>query len=157
ELFGHERGAFTGANAQHRGVFEQAHGGTLFLDEIGELPLELQARLLRVLETWEVRRIGGESDVRVDVRLVCATHRDLRKMVADGEMRLDLYHRISLLVLPVPPLRDRPGDIEALARHFLSRESEQLGPKRISEPAVARLLAYDWPGNARELRNIVLR
>ncbi|HEY8430436.1 MAG TPA: sigma 54-interacting transcriptional regulator, partial [Sandaracinaceae bacterium] len=157
ELFGHERGAFTGANALHRGVFEQAHGGTLFLDEIGELPLDLQARLLRVLETWEVRRIGGESAVRVDVRLVCATHRDLRKMVADGEMRLDLYHRISLLVLPVPPLRERPGDIEALARHFLARESEQLGPKRISEPAVARLLAYDWPGNARELRNIVLR
>ncbi len=157
ELFGHEKGAFTGANAQHRGVFEQAHGGTLFLDEIGELPLDLQARLLRVLETWEVRRIGGERDVSVDVRLVCATHRDLRKMVADGTLRLDLYHRVSLLVLPVPALRERTEDIEALAEHFLAREAEQLGPKKISKPAIARLLAYDWPGNARELRNVVLR
>ncbi len=157
ELFGHERGAFTGANAQHRGVFEQAHGGTLFLDEIGELPLDLQARLLRVLETWEVRRLGGERDIQVDVRLVCATHRDLRKMVAEGAMRLDLYHRISLLVLPVPPLRERTDDIGPLAEHFLAREAEQLGARKLSKPALARLLAYDWPGNARELRNIVLR
>ncbi len=157
ELFGHERGAFTGAMGQHRGVFEQAHGGTLFFDEIGELPLDLQARLLRVLETWEVRRVGAERAISVDVRLVCATHRDLRKMVADGQFRQDLYYRIAHLVVSVPPLRDRPDDIAALAEHFLERSPEQLGPRRITETAIAALLGYDWPGNVRELRNMVLR
>ena len=157
ELFGHEKGAFTGASAEHRGVFEQAHGGTLFLDEIGELPLDLQARLLRVLESWEVRRVGAERAVKVDVRLVCASHRDLRAMVREGTLRKDLYHRIAILVIEVPPLRERPEDIEPLAECFLARDVEQLGPRRFSEPAIARLLAYDWPGNARELRNLVLR
>src|SRR5690606_21290246 len=157
ELFGHERGAFTGASTEHRGVFEQADGGTLFLDEIGELPLDLQARLLRVLETWEIRRVGGERPVKVDVRLICASHRDLRKMVADGTMREDLYHRIAILVIQVPPLRARPEDIEPLAECFLARARDELGPRRLSQPAIARLLAHDWPGNARELRNLVLR
>jgi pSer/pThr/pTyr-binding forkhead associated (FHA) protein len=133
ELFGHERGAFTGATSVHRGVFEQADGGTLFLDEIGELPLELQARLLRVLETREVRRVGGEQSFRVDVRIVCATQ----------------------LVVRVPPLRERPDDIRALAEHFLSEARSVCGPRVFTQEALDRLLAHDWPGNARELRNVV--
>jgi transcriptional regulator with AAA-type ATPase domain len=155
ELFGHERGAFTGANQTHRGLFEQAHGGTLFLDEIGELPLECQARLLRVLESGELRRVGGESTLRVDVRLVCATHRDLRAMVADGRFREDLYYRIARLVLEVPALRSRPEDVRALARHFLRQVRGELGVRELSSDAEARLVAYDWPGNARELRNVL--
>jgi DNA-binding NtrC family response regulator len=155
ELFGHEKGAFTGANQTHRGLFEQAHGGTLFLDEIGELPLECQARLLRVLESGELRRVGGEAMLRVDVRLVCATHRDLRAMVADGTFREDLYYRIARLVLEVPALRSRPEDVRALARHFLRQVRNELGPRELSSDAEARLVAYDWPGNARELRNVL--
>lgn len=155
ELFGHVRGAFTGAAADHRGVFEQAHRGTLFLDEIGELPLDLQARLLRVLETGELRRVGAESSVTVDVRLVCATHRDLRAMVADGTFRSDLYYRIARLVVHVPPLRERPADIPALSRHFLQGMEHDVGRRVLTEAAQARLLAYSWPGNARELRNVL--
>jgi DNA-binding NtrC family response regulator len=155
ELFGHERGAFTGAVGVHRGVFEQADGGTLFLDEVGELPLALQARLLRVLETWLVRRVGGESSVRVDVRLVCATHRDLPSMVRDGTFRQDLYYRLARLVLTVPPLRGRPQDIVALATHFLDGMASDVGARRLTEAARARLVAHDWPGNARELRNVL--
>jgi pSer/pThr/pTyr-binding forkhead associated (FHA) protein len=157
ELFGHERGSFTGAAAQHRGVFEQADGGTLFLDEIGELPLDLQARLLRVLETWEVRRVGAERSIAVDVRLVCATHRDLPAMVREGELRQDLYFRIAQLVVQVPPLRERPDDVAALADHFVARAAPELGARRLSREAIARLLEYAWPGNARELRNVVQR
>jgi transcriptional regulator with AAA-type ATPase domain len=155
ELFGHERGAFTGANASHRGVFEQADGGTLFLDEVGELPLELQARLLRVLEVGELRRVGGEHRVRVDVRLVCATHRDLRAMAAAGEFRQDLYFRIARLVVEVPALRFRPDDVRALAAHFLRQMADDVGTRELSPEALARLAAYPWPGNARELRNIL--
>jgi DNA-binding NtrC family response regulator len=155
ELFGHEKGAFTGAAALRRGVFEQADKGTLFLDEIGELPLELQARLLRVLETWQVRRVGGESTIPVDVRLVCATHRDLRAMVVKGEFREDLYYRLARLVVAVPPLAERPEDIEALAVHFLRQIRDDVGHKRLSDDALAQLLAHPWPGNARELRNVV--
>jgi len=155
ELFGHEKGAFTGASQTHRGLFEQAHGGTLFLDEIGELPLECQARLLRVLESGELRRVGGEAMLRVDVRLVCATHRDLRAMVAEGAFREDLYYRIARLVLEVPALRSRPEDVRALARHFLHQVRNELGPRELSSGAEARLVAYDWPGNARELRNVL--
>jgi transcriptional regulator with AAA-type ATPase domain/pSer/pThr/pTyr-binding forkhead associated (FHA) protein len=157
ELFGHERGAFTGASGVHRGVFEQAHGGTLFLDEIGELPLDMQARLLRVLETGEVRRVGAESTIQVDVRLVCATHRNLARMVAETTMRQDLFFRLAVLMIDIPPLRERPQDIQPLAEHFLARAIEQIGPRAVSEEAVARLVAYRWPGNARELRNVVLR
>jgi DNA-binding NtrC family response regulator len=155
ELFGHEKGAFTGAHAARRGVFEQADGGTLFLDEIGELPLELQARLLRVLETWQVRRLGSERPIGVKVRLVCATHRDLSAMIEEGTFRQDLYYRIAQLGVAVPPLRERPADVEALAAHFLAQAAEQLGPRRFGAGAVERLLLHDWPGNARELRNVI--
>ncbi len=153
ELFGHERGAFTGAIQSHRGAFEQAHGGTLFLDEVAELPSDLQTRLLRVLETWHVRRVGSELARHVDVRLVCATHRDLRRMVQEGSFRADLYYRIHRLVIDVPPLRHRTDDIGALAEHFLSSMAAEVGPKRLSSEAIWRLRAYSWPGNVRELRN----
>jgi len=156
ELFGHERGAFTGAHSQHRGVFEQAQGGTLFLDEIAELPTQLQARLLRVLDGWTVRRVGGERAIPVDVRLVCATHRDLRAMTRDGRFREDLYYRIHQLGIVVPPLRDRPADVVALAEHFLAQAAGDLGARVLDEDAKSTLLAYTWPGNARELRNVVL-
>lgn len=155
ELFGHEKGAFTGALMQRRGVFEQADGGTLFLDEIGELPLELQARLLRVLESGELRRVGAEQSIRVDVRLVCATHRDIREMVDEGRFRRDLYYRLAQLFLEVPPLRERPEDIRALASHFLSAISTDLGSRELSSKAMECLLAHDWPGNVRELRNVI--
>ncbi len=155
ELFGHERGAFTGALTQRRGVFEQADGGTLFLDEIGELPMELQTRLLRVLESGELRRVGAEQPIRVDVRLVCATHRDIRGMVEEGKFRRDLYYRLAQLFLEVPPLRERPLDVRALARHFLSAISAEVGPRELSDAAMERLLAHDWPGNVRELRNVI--
>jgi transcriptional regulator with AAA-type ATPase domain len=155
ELFGHERGAFTGAAGRHRGVFEQAQGGTLFLDEIAELPAELQARLLRVLETGEIRRVGSEAVLHVDVRLVCATHRDLREMVGDGSFRQDLYFRIARLVIEVPSLRVRPEDLRVLARRFLAEITEQLGPRELAPEALVRLQAYAWPGNVRELRNVL--
>ncbi len=153
ELFGHERGAFTGAVQSHRGAFEQAHGGTLFLDEVAELPSDLQTRLLRVLESWQVRRVGSEFERNVDVRLVCATHRDLRRMVQEGSFRADLYYRIHRLVIDVPALRHRTDDIGPLANHFLSSMAGEVGSKRMSAKAVWRLRAYSWPGNVRELRN----
>jgi transcriptional regulator with AAA-type ATPase domain len=155
ELFGHERGAFTGASNARRGVFEQAEGGTLFLDEIGELPLSLQARLLRVLESGEVRRVGSESSRSIDVRVVCATHRDLRAMVADGAFRQDLYFRIARVVLEIPPLRLRLEDVDALSRHVLRELSGAIGHKQLSPAAQARLRAHRWPGNVRELRNVL--
>jgi len=155
ELFGHERGAFSGADALHRGVFEQADGGTLFLDEVGELPLDQQARLLRVLESGELRRVGSERTRHVDVRLVCATHRDLRGMVADAEFRRDLYYRLARVVIDVPPLRARAQDVAALARHFLRQIAADVGERELSEDALVQLLAYPWPGNARELRNVL--
>jgi len=155
ELFGHERGAFTGAERQHRGLFERASGGTLFLDEVGELSLRSQAQLLRVLETWRICRVGGEAEIPVDVRLICATHRDLRAMVDEGSFRLDLYYRLTRLVLEVPPLRERPDDIMALAEHFLRELIPELGPRRLGPDARALLLSHGWPGNARELRNVI--
>jgi DNA-binding NtrC family response regulator len=155
ELFGHERGAFTGASNARRGAFEQADGGTLFLDEIGELPLSLQARLLRVLESGEVKRVGGESARQVDVRIVCATHRDLRSMVAAGTFRQDLYFRIARLVLELPPLRARHEDIRALCVHFLQLLEPTLGRRALEPAALQRLLRYAWPGNVRELRNVL--
>jgi DNA-binding NtrC family response regulator len=155
ELFGHERGAFTGAVQAHRGAFEQAHGGTLFLDEVAELPPDLQTRLLRVLESWHVRRVGSEAARRVDVRLVCATHKDLRAMVREGRFRSDLYYRIHRLVIEVPPLRVRPDDIACLARHFLLRMQSEVGERSLEPHALERLQAYPWPGNVRELRNVL--
>ena len=155
QLFGHEKGAFTGAVAQHRGVFEQADGGTLFLDEIGELPLPMQARLLRVLDTWEIRRVGSESTLRVNVRLVCATHRNLAELALSGAFREDLYYRLARLPIVIGPLRDRPEDIVPLAEHFLARTRSELGPRSFTAAALSRLCTHEWPGNARELRNVV--
>jgi DNA-binding NtrC family response regulator len=155
ELFGHERGAFTGANGMRRGVFEQADGGTLFLDEIGELPLPLQARLLRVLESGEVRRVGAESARRVNVRLVCATHRDLRALAANGQFRADLYFRIARSVIELPPLRARLDDVAPIAAYVLAGLVPVLGDKALSSAAIERLRGYSWPGNVRELRNVV--
>lgn len=155
ELFGHERGAFTGAVGQRRGAFEQAQGGTLLLDEIGELPLDMQTRLLRVLETWQIRRVGGESTIQLDVRLVCATHRDLSQMVAAGTFRQDLFYRLTRLVVRVSPLSSRADDILPLAEHFLASLEGEIGPRALSTAAARRLLAHNWPGNARELRNVL--
>ena len=158
QLFGHAKGAFTGADAEARGAFEQAHGGTLFLDEIGELPLSMQAQLLRVLETWTVRPVGAERERAIDVRLVTATHRDLRQLVKAGRFRLDLLHRLQQLVLRVPPLRDRPEDIAPLARHFLRDAALDEGARRtFSECALDRLHRHFYEGNVRELRNIVVQ
>jgi DNA-binding NtrC family response regulator len=155
ELFGHERGAFTGATNARRGVFEQADGGTLFLDEIGELPLPLQARLLRVLECGEVRRVGAESTRRVDVRVVCATHRDLRTLTAEGGFREDLYFRLARVVIEIPPLRARPEDIDALCHHFLRELEPMVGRRTLSKEAMTLLRSHPWPGNVRELRNVL--
>lgn len=155
ELFGFERGAFTGAHARFRGVFERAHTGTLFLDELGELPLDLQVRLLRVLETRRVRRIGGTEWMHVQVRLVSATLKDLREEVLAGRFRPDLFHRVAGLTISVPPLRERREDILPLARYFLDQAEPEVGPRQLSKRAFGRLLEYDWPGNIRELRNVV--
>jgi transcriptional regulator with AAA-type ATPase domain len=155
ELFGHERGAFTGAVHAHRGAFEQAHKGTLFLDEVAELPPDLQTRLLRVLETWEVRRVGSEAARRVDVRLVCATHRDLRAMAQEGRFRPDLYYRIHRLVVEVPPLRSRLEDVAPLARHVLRQMQPEIGERCLTSDALGRLRSHPWPGNVRELRNVL--
>ncbi|MGB8224761.1 MAG: sigma 54-interacting transcriptional regulator, partial [Polyangiales bacterium] len=155
ELFGHERGAFTGAVQAHRGAFEQAHGGTLFLDEVAELPPDLQTRLLRVLGTWDVRRVGSETARRVDVRLLCATHRDLRAMVREGGFRSDLYYRIHRLVVDVPSLRVRPDDIVCLAQHFIRRMQPEIGERHLEAQALERLCGHRWPGNVRELRNVL--
>ncbi len=155
ELFGHERGAFTGAAQAHRGAFERAHEGTLFLDEVAELPADLQTRLLRVLETWHVRRVGGEVARKVDVRLLCATHCDLRAMVREGRFRSDLFYRIHRLVVTVPPLRSRRDDIAPLARHFLRQMEPALGGRELTSDALERLCNHPWAGNVRELRNVL--
>lgn len=158
QLFGHERGAFTGAESAHRGAFEQAEGGTLFLDEVGELPLTTQARLLRVLETWEIRRLGSEQVRKVDLRLVTATNRDLRREVAAGRFREDLHYRLMQFLIVVPPLRDRVADIAPLARRFLGEVALDLGaPKVLTADALERLERHDFRGNVRELRNLVIQ
>ena len=159
-LFGHEKGAFTGATDKHTGKFVEAHGGTLFLDEIGDLPLDVQVKLLRAVQDGEVDPVGGRSTVRVDIRLISATHRDLLQQVKDGGFREDLFYRLNVFPIYVPPLRERRGDIESLVRHFLSRISaaETRGRvKAISGRALAMLEAYDWPGNIRQLENAVFR
>jgi two-component system response regulator AtoC len=158
EMFGHEKGSFTGADRQHRGVFERAHRGTLFLDEITEMSLDLQVKLLRVLETSQVQRVGGHEPIGVDIRVVAATNRTPSGAVADGKLREDLFYRLNVFPLIAPPLRDRPGDVESLAVHFLSEISEREGkPRRFSPAALARLASHSWPGNVRELRNAVQR
>ena len=151
ELFGHVRGAFTGATHSTHGLFQAASGGTLFLDEIAEMPLPLQAKLLRVLQDGEVRRVGETRTFSVDTRIFCATHRDLRKAVAEGRFRDDLYYRLKVFTLEVPPLRRRPEDILPLAEMFLRQEKHPTG--RFTAAAEQALLAYSWPGNVRELSN----
>jgi len=154
ELFGHGKGAFTGASSARRGLFEEADGGTLFLDEIGEMPLTLQAKLLRALQDGEVRRVGENRAFAVDVRIVCATHRDLAELVRAGAFREDLYFRLKVLTLKVPPLRERRDDILPLAVQFLSEQSRRL--EGFTPEAEALLLRYRWPGNVRELQSAVL-
>ncbi|QTD46918.1 nitrogen regulation protein NR(I) [Ottowia testudinis] len=156
ELFGHERGAFTGAQTLRRGRFEQADGGTLFLDEIGDMPFDLQTRLLRVLSDGQFYRVGGHSAVKTNVRVIAATHQDLERRVKEGAFREDLFHRLNVIRLRLPPLRERAQDIPGLARHFLAQSARQLGvePKRMAEPALARLAAFAFPGNVRQLENI---
>ncbi len=159
ELFGHEKGAFTGAAARHTGKFEQAHEGTLFLDEIGDMPLPMQAKLLRVLEEAEVERVGGDHAIRVDVRVLVATHRHLEELVRQGSFRQDLFHRIFVFPLQLPPLRDRLDDIPILAAHFAAQIAAQNAwkPRAFSSAALAALGQYAWPGNVRELRNVIER
>lgn len=151
ELFGHEKGAFTGAVTKRKGHFREAHEGTLFLDEIGDMPLELQASLLRATETGQILPVGGDREVTVDCRLVAATNRNLEDDVAEGRFRQDLYYRLNVITIEIPPLRERPEDIPALARFFLNRDKTE--PKRLSRAATQALLAHPWPGNVRELAN----
>ena len=156
ELFGHERGAFTGAAAQRRGRFEQADGGTLFLDEIGDMPFDLQTRLLRVLQEGEFYRVGGHLPVKVDVRIIAATHQDLSQRVRDGVFREDLMHRLNVIRLEIPPLRERREDVSLLLNTFLKRAARELDspPKMLTPDALAILEGYDWPGNVRQLENM---
>jgi DNA-binding NtrC family response regulator len=158
ELFGHEKGAFTGADRQKRGLIEGAEGGTLFLDEIGEIDATIQAKLLRVLETGIFRRVGGNKDLQANARVVAATNRDLEAMSRSGDFRLDLYYRLSVFVIDTPPLRERRDDIPHLAEHFIAHHNfSRRIDKRIGSEAMRRLTAYDWPGNVRELKNVVER
>jgi len=159
ELFGHEKGSFTGAAGRHIGKFEQAHRGTLFLDEIGDMPIAMQAKLLRVLEEGEIERVGGDRPFAVDVRVVVATHRNLEEQVRLGTFREDLYHRVFVFPIVLPPLRERREDIRALAAHFVTQLSAQnhWKPKAISPGAIEALERYAWPGNVRELRNVIER
>jgi DNA-binding NtrC family response regulator len=158
ELFGHEKGSFTGADRQHRGIFERAHGGTLFLDEISEMPVELQVRLLRVIETRTLTRVGGDRPIEVDVRLITATNRDLDQAVRDGKFREDLLYRLNVFPIEVPPLRRRGDDVELLANHFLEELNRHNGArKRLTPAAVERLRQHGWPGNVRELKNTIER
>jgi two-component system response regulator HydG len=157
ELFGHERGSFTGAVKRKLGRFELADGGTLFLDEVGEISPQVQTKLLRVLQEREIQRVGAEDTLKVDVRVVCATHRQLKAEVEAGRFREDLYYRLHVVPLRVPPLRERPEDIGHLARHFIAKHAARVNPaiKGLEADAVAALCRYAWPGNVRELENVV--
>ena len=158
ELFGHEKGAFTGATTQRLGVFERAKSGTVLLDEVGELPLEQQVALLRVLESKKVTRVGGNREIPLDTRIIAATNKDLKKLVAEGKFREDLYFRLAVVPIHVPPLRERRDDIPLLAEHFLLRYHEQYGsPTSVSDEVLERLGAFSWPGNVRELKHVLLR
>jgi transcriptional regulator with GAF, ATPase, and Fis domain len=159
ELFGHEKGSFTGAMARRLGRFEMADGGTLFLDEVGDLPPDVQVKLLRVLQEREFERVGGSETIKVDVRVVSATHRDLEKQIADGAFREDLYYRLNVFPIVLPPLRERTSDIPVLAEHFVQKYAPGAGkPVRGLDPgAVAALAGYSWPGNVRELENVLER
>ena len=158
ELFGHEKGSFTGAVGRHIGKFEQAHGGTLFLDEIGDMPPEAQTRLLRALQSGRIRRVGGREEIAIDVRIIAATNRDLAPMIASGSFREDLFYRLNVVPIHLPPLRERKGDVEPLVRHFLRQAAAEGLPARgLSKEAVALLEPQPWRGNVRELRNFVFR
>ena len=159
ELFGYEKGAFTGANTNRTGLIEAADGGTLFLDEIGELPFEAQARLLRFIQEGEIRRIGSVESRKVDVRLICATHRDLQQLTLEGRFRQDLYYRINVMRLQLPALRERGKDILELAEYILEKRASELGKegRRFSPKAIQAITTYTWPGNVRELENAVER
>ncbi|MGE0697627.1 MAG: nitrogen regulation protein NR(I) [Hyphomicrobiaceae bacterium] len=158
ELFGHEKGSFTGAQMRKDGRFEQAEGGTLFLDEIGDMPLEAQTRLLRVLQEGEYTSVGGRTPIRTNVRIIAATHRDLRTQIQQGLFREDLYYRLNVVPIRLPPLRERLEDVGDLARHFLRQAARDgLGERSISPPAIERLKRHSWPGNVRELENVIRR
>jgi Nif-specific regulatory protein len=159
ELFGHEKGAFTGATAQHKGRFELARGGTIFLDEIGDLSAHTQIRLLRILQEKEFERVGGSETIKTDARIIAATNRDLEALVETGTFRQDLYYRLNVFPILIPPLRERKADILLLADHFVEKYSKLLHKdiKRISTPAIDMLMAYHWPGNIRELENCIER
>jgi transcriptional regulator with PAS, ATPase and Fis domain len=158
-LFGHERGAFTGAVRREIGLFEAAQGGTIFLDEIAEVKLEIQAKLLRALQEREIRRVGGKENIPIDVRIVAATNRDLEESVRDGRFRADLFYRLNILKLTLPPLRDRISDIPLLAEHFLARHGEKGVPpvREITKEALRLMMRYPWPGNIRELSSVIER
>ncbi|WP_370087384.1 sigma-54-dependent transcriptional regulator [Ekhidna sp.] len=159
ELFGHEKGSFTSAHKQRIGKFEQAHGGTLFLDEIGDMSLSAQAKVLRALQDKKITRVGGDKSISVDVRVLAATNKNLKKEIEDGNFREDLYHRLSVMVITVPPLRERKEDIKLLAEHFLTQVAEDYGTiaKSIDDAAISQLENYEWTGNIRELRNVIER
>src|SRR5688500_17018451 len=158
ELFGHEKGAFTGANSRSSGRFEQAEGGTLFLDEIGDMPMEAQTRLLRVLQQGEYTTVGGRTPIKTDVRIIAATNKDLRLLIQQGLFREDLFFRLNVVPLRLPPLRERAEDVPDLIRHFFAQgESEGLRTKRISSGGIELMKRYPWPGNVRELENLIRR
>lgn len=159
EMFGHRRGSFTGAVAEKAGLFETAHGGTLFLDEVGELPLSMQVKLLRAIQERCFRKVGGNEDIKVDVRIIAATNRDLEAAVRKGTFREDLYYRLNVILLKTPPLRERQGDVRILAEHFLRKCAGKLKtcPKGFDPDAMVALEAYEWPGNVRELENVIER
>ncbi|MBU1775714.1 MAG: sigma-54 dependent transcriptional regulator, partial [Gammaproteobacteria bacterium] len=159
EMFGHEKGSFTGAAKARKGVFEQAHGGTLFLDEIGEMSLGMQVKLLRAIQERVIVRVGGETPIPVDVRLICATKCDLLKLVKDGRFREDLYYRLNVISLTIPPLRARPADIPVLVRHFIAKHASLAGgrPVEVSAHALDELVRHTWPGNVRELEHVIER
>ncbi|MFI4874769.1 MAG: sigma-54-dependent transcriptional regulator [Blastopirellula sp. JB062] len=157
ELFGHEKGAFTGADSRRIGKFEQCNGGTIFLDEVGDMSLTIQAKVLRLLQDQRFERLGGTETITTDVRIISATNRDLEEMIADGEFRLDLYHRLKSFEIAIPPLRDRDGDLEQLVQYFLKQFNKQLGKEitGLSAESLIRLKSYDWPGNIRELQSVL--
>ncbi|HXG04492.1 MAG TPA: nitrogen regulation protein NR(I) [Candidatus Binatia bacterium] len=157
EMFGHERGAFTDARERRLGKFELAHGGTLYLDEIGDMPVDLQTKLLRALQERTIERVGGHEPIAVDVRVLAATNRDLESLMKEGRFREDLYYRLNVVTLHLPPLRERRRDIPLLVEHFLAKYAGELGERGVAPEALDRLVAYDWPGNVRELENVVQR
>jgi two-component system nitrogen regulation response regulator GlnG len=157
EMFGHERGAFTDAKERRLGKVELAHGGTLYLDEIGDMPLELQSKLLRALQERVIERVGGREPIPIDVRVLAATHRDLESLMKDGRFREDLYYRLNVVTINLPPLRERRRDITLLVEHFLAKYADELGERAVTPDTLDRLVGYDWPGNVRELENVVQR